>query len=188
MHLSSVTHPSFQTLKSSPSIFSRLPPVSTADQDLRYASALPPPLRQSSFVFPPLDVTLSVPLLLLLPRAVAVETGNPLEKSYGRAGVVTWTNAATTRSAQRLSDGIVLDNVDLKCIASTDSAQSVASFNRRGLSRLPPDFSSFGASLVIFSCAGNSLQNLDFGGKLLPNLRQLDCRCVTFTTENPFPS
>jgi hypothetical protein len=172
-----VTHLPIPTLQP-PSV---LHLAAAADQDLHYASALPPALRHAASAQPPHHTLspCSLPLLLLLPRAVAVESEQSHDSGHGRAGVVTWTNGGTAGAALNLRDGLVVDEAFLRCSSSSSSSRdSVVSFNRRSLPRLPPDMASLSASLVIFSCSANSLQRLDFGGKGLPNLKQLDCRCV----------
>jgi hypothetical protein len=110
-----------------------------------------------------------------------MESAQSRDSSYGRAGVVTWTNGKTSGGVLNLRDGLVVDEAFLTCSSSGSSKDTVVSFNRRNLSRLPPDMASLSASLVIFSCSANSLQRLDFGGKGLPHLKQLDCRCTSFS-------
>ena len=123
-------------------------------------------------------MALAPPVLALLPRAVAVQTETLSFGSRGRAGVVTWTNARAAGSALNLKDALMDNDGFLQQKwGGGCSKDAVVSFNRRGLARLPPDFASLCSSLVIFSCSGNSLQRLDFGGKAMPHLRQLDCRC-----------
>lgn len=88
---------------------------------------------------------------------------------------MSWTNARAADCASNVTDCLLVDDgvFDVQESSSKDNA---VSFNRRGLSRLPPDFSSICSSLVVFSCSGNSLKRLDFGAKSVPHLRQLDCR------------
>jgi hypothetical protein len=117
-------------------------------------------------------------MLMLLPRAVAAEKAAACCGDNNRAGVVTWTNSKCSDSALKLNDGLLPEDSFFESVKSCSRKDAVVSFARRGLARLPPDMSVFCASLVIFSCAGNNLQRLDFGTAGLPNLRQLDCRCV----------
>jgi hypothetical protein len=116
------------------------------------------------------------PVLSLLPRAVAVETDTACRSTGGRAGLVTWTNTNAAGGTLTLRDCPIDSNSVFQPEECRSSKDAVVSFNRRGLSRLPPDFSTLCSSLVIFSCAGNSLHRLDFGAKSVPHLRQLDCR------------